>query len=69
MFTAFAGGLSGVKPPEKPVTPVAGISGGANPFVPKDEKQGVGLVNSNLQNMSYTLPNGKMSTCNTIGIA
>jgi len=72
MFTAFAGGLQGVKPAEKPVTPVASImGGGSNPFAPTDDKKqmGVGLVNSNLQNMSYKLPNGKNSVCSTIGIA
>lgn len=38
-----------------------------NPFS-KNEQYGVGLVNSSLSNMSYVLPNGKATTCNTIGI-
>jgi hypothetical protein len=50
---------------------IAGISGAAqakNPFAGK-ENLGVGLVNSDLSNLSYALPNGKTSTCNTLGIA
>ena len=39
-----------------------------NPFG-KTPGIGVGLVNSNLKGMSYKLPNGAQSTCNTIGIA
>lgn len=35
---------------------------------PSDNQYGVGLVNSSLSNMSYVLPNGKTTTCNTIGI-
>ena len=43
---------------------------GMNPFSPQGKTEmGVGLVNSNLQGLSYALPNGKMSQCNTIGIA
>lgn len=30
---------------------------------------GVGLVNSDLNKMSYRLPNGETTCCNTIGIA
>ena len=45
-----------------------GTSSSNNPF--KGEKgMGVGLVNSELSGLSYTLPNGKTSKCNTIGIA
>ena len=52
----------------------AGSSGGSasssnNPSQNGDNKFGVGLVNSNLAGMSYKLPNGTQSTCNTIGIA
>ena len=39
-----------------------------NPFGTKND-YGIGLVNSNLANMSYKLPNGQTSTCNPIGIA
>lgn len=35
---------------------------------PSGNQYGVGLVNSDLKNMSYVLPNGKTTTCNTIGI-
>jgi len=48
----------------------AGATGGSqsnNPFDAQN-KFGVGLVNSDLAAMSYKLPNGKNSTCNTIGI-
>ena len=38
-----------------------------NPFNAKSN-YGVGLVNSDLSGMSYKLPNGKNSTCNTIGV-
>lgn len=48
----------------------AEVSGGPsssnNPF--GEKSKGVGLVNSDLAGMSYKLPNGKQSTCNTIGI-
>lgn len=67
--------------PFSPAQAIAGISSGSiaksggvavgapsqNPFAPS-ECCGVGLVNSDLSNFSYTLPNGKTSTCNTIGI-
>jgi len=53
------------KPVEQPVPPVQAIAAGANPFAQKNEEMGVGLVQSNLQNMSYALPNGKTSNCNT----
>lgn len=48
-----------------------GVSNGSvskNPFGGGNET-GVGLVKSDLSNFSYTLPNGKVSTCNTLGIA
>lgn len=48
-----------------------GFSGGPssnNPFLGKNS-YGEGLVNSDLSNFSYTLPNGAISRCNTIGIA
>lgn len=35
---------------------------------PGDSKYGVGIVNSELDNMSYILPNGQQTMCNTIGI-
>lgn len=45
---------------------VSGNPASKNPFA--KENKGVGLVNSDLAGMSYKLPNGKQSTCNTIGI-
>lgn len=62
--------------------PVQGISFGAtqaanngavsenlnNSLVP-NKNYGYGLVNSDLSNLSYKLPNGKTSICNQIGIA
>jgi hypothetical protein len=48
-----------------------GVSVGApskNPFG-EGQSYGVGLVNSDLNDLSYTLPNGKTSTCNTLGVA
>lgn len=48
------------------------VEGGMNPFAPNQKSEngmGVGLVNSSLEGLSYTLPNGKHSRCNTIGIA
>ena len=55
------------KPGEQPVQPVQSVTSGSNFFAQQqnNEKLGVGLVQSNLQNMSYALPNGKMSNCNT----
>ena len=54
--------ITGVIPTASGSKKAAGDSfRGDNPF-------GVGLVNSNLENMSYALPNGKTSNCNTIGI-
>ncbi len=47
-----------------------GVSGGLssdNPF--KGDNGYVGLVNSDLSNMSYSLPNGKISNCNTVCVA
>lgn len=68
------GGAQGItpaqKPAEQPIQATQAITGGANPFAQKDkESMGVGLVQSNLQNMSYALPNGKTSNCNTKWIA
>ena len=64
------GGAQGInpaqKPAEQPIQSTQAVAGGANPFAKKDkESMGVGLVQSNLQNMSYSLPNGKTSNCNT----
>ena len=55
------------KPIEQPITPVQAVTAGANFFAQQQnsEKLGVGLVQSNLQNLSYTLPNGTKSSCNT----
>lgn len=65
--------------PFGPAQAISGISSGSaarsggvsvgtpspNPFA-SSECCGVGLVNSDLSNFSYTLPNGKTSICNTI---
>lgn len=60
-------GIKGInpiqKPAEQPIQAVQAISGKANPFA--NEEKGVGLVQSDLQNFSYALPNGKVSNCNT----
>jgi hypothetical protein len=44
------------------------LASSGNPFS-SDSDYGVGLVNSDLSNMSYTLPSGKQSTCNTLCVA
>lgn len=51
-----------------PAARSGGVSVGApsgNPFA-QSECCGVGLVQSDLSNFSYVLPNGKTSNCNTI---
>lgn len=56
---------------QQPVDAIGAVNKGSNPFTKENSKEqyGVGLVNSDLANMSYKLPNGKMSTCNTLGYA
>lgn len=63
-------GLGGVSPSKQPIESIGAIVSGSNPFAGtnKKEQYGVGLVNSDLKDMSYTLPNGQKSKCNTIGI-
>lgn len=65
-------GAQGVNPAQQqPVEAVKQVGAGSNPFASQNnnEQKGVGLVNSDLKDMSYVLPNGKKSQCNTIGIA
>lgn len=67
-----ASGMHAINPVKagnaQPISEVAGVvASSGNPFGKKDQ-YGVGLVNSSLSNMSYTLPNGQTTTCNTIGI-
>lgn len=71
-FFSQASGMHAINPVKfasaHPQTEVAGaVASSGNPFAKKDQ-YGVGLVNSSLSNMSYTLPNGQTTTCNTIGI-
>jgi len=68
--------------PFSQIQPIQGINSGSparsggvssnppsnNPFG-GGQNLGVGLVNSDLSNLSYALPNGKVSTCNTLGVA
>lgn len=70
MFSPSMGAIQGINSTQnpQPIQPTQAVQAGANPFAQKSEENGVGLVNSNLSNMSYTLPNGKQSICNTIGI-
>ncbi|MPN59808.1 hypothetical protein SDC9_207530 [bioreactor metagenome] len=69
-MTNFQGISQVQKPVQQPVPPVQEVKAGSNPFAPKNnEEKGVGLVQSDLQNMSYTLPNGKTTNCNTKWIA
>jgi len=71
-FFTGAQGINPVqKPVEQPIQPIQAVVGGSNPFAQQNdnEKMGVGLVQSNLQNMSYSMPNGKTSNCNTRWIA
>lgn len=70
-FNPSMNGAQGVNSSKQPVEAVKAVGAGSNPFAEKgqNQQQGVGLVNSDLKDMSYTLPNGKKSQCNTIGIA
>lgn len=68
IFSPAMKGLQGLNPNQQPVNAIKPV--GKNPFEQHDSKSnyGVGLVNSDLSNMSYKLPNGKISNCNTLGI-
>lgn len=69
-FSIAMQGTKKVQPSQNPVETTGVISKGSNPSAENNQqKYGVGLVNSDLANMSYRLPKGEYSTCNTIGIA
>lgn len=72
-FNPAMQGLKGVQTAQpqamQPINATSSV--GKNPFQNnnKNEQFGVGLVQSNLENMAYTLPDGQKSKCNTICIA
>lgn len=69
----FFAGLQGANSIQKQqsIQPAQAVKAGANPFADKNSQNGFGegLVNSDLSNMSYRLPNGEISNCNTRYIA
>ncbi|HNW25877.1 MAG TPA: hypothetical protein PKI94_03710 [Candidatus Gastranaerophilaceae bacterium] len=62
-------GLQGINPSQQPVNAVKPV--GKNPFEKHDQKSkyGVGLINSDLNNMYTKAPNGKEGLANTRWIA
>lgn len=66
-----ASALQGISPAQATKSGAGAASSNSssnNPFS-NNGNYGVGNVNSSLSNLSYRLPNGKQTNCNTIGIA
>lgn len=69
-FNPSMQGARKVNPSQKPVEAIGEINKGSNPFAAnnKNEQKGVGIVNSDLQNLSNPIY-GKQNFSNTLGIA